>query len=111
MRYHPYSRRFTQFNQSALKAELKILNIAYVPLPDNLGAHPLDRTYYLDGIARYDLISATEAFEIALNPFNSRGRKISSQFNMCGIVSYSLSSRNFDVSTFEKCWFRSSLFS
>jgi hypothetical protein len=54
VRYHPYSRRFTQFNQSALKAELKILNIAYVPLPDNLGAHPLDITYYLDGIARYD---------------------------------------------------------
>ncbi|MEO3706107.1 hypothetical protein [Trichormus azollae] len=62
MRYHPYSRRFTQFNQSALKAELNILNIAYVPLPDNLGAHLLDKTYYLDGIARYDLISATEAF-------------------------------------------------
>jgi hypothetical protein len=62
VRYHPYSRRFTQFNQSALKAELKILNIAYVPLPNNLGAHPLeiiyyldvDIIYYLDGIARYD---------------------------------------------------------
>ena len=77
MRSHPYSRRFPQFNQSAFKAELKIVNIAYVPFGDDLGARPLDRTYYLDGMARYDLIRSTEAFEIALNQFNSRRGKIS----------------------------------
>ncbi len=47
MRSHPYSRRFPQFNQSALKAALKSVNIAYVPLDDNLGARPFDRTYYV----------------------------------------------------------------
>ncbi len=34
VRSSPYSRRFPQFNQTALKAELKNVNIAYVPLGD-----------------------------------------------------------------------------
>jgi uncharacterized protein (DUF488 family) len=42
VRSSPYSRRFPQFNQSALKAALKTTNIAYVPLGDNLGARPRD---------------------------------------------------------------------
>ena len=67
MRSSPYSRRFPQFNQSALKAALKTANIAYVPLGDNLGARPRDRNCYVDGMARYDLIAATEAFKIGLN--------------------------------------------
>ena len=67
VRSSPYSRRFPQFNQSALKAALKTANIAYVPLGDNLGARPRDRNCYVDGMARYDLIAATEAFKIGLN--------------------------------------------
>lgn len=67
VRSHPYSSRFPQFNQSALKAALKTVNIAYVPLGNNLGARPLDRNCYVDGMARYDLIAATEAFRIGLN--------------------------------------------
>ena len=67
VRSSPYSRRFPQFNQSALKAALKTANIAYVPLGDNLGARPRDKNCYVDGMARYDLIAATEAFKIGLN--------------------------------------------
>jgi uncharacterized protein (DUF488 family) len=67
VRSSPYSRRFPQFNQSALKAALKTTNIAYVPLGDNLGARPRDRNCYVEGMARYDLIAATEAFKIGLN--------------------------------------------
>ncbi|MTJ07003.1 DUF488 family protein [Anabaena sp. UHCC 0204] len=67
VRSSPYSRRFPQFNQSALKAALKTANIAYVPLGDNLGARPRDRNCYVEGMARYDLIAATEAFKIGLN--------------------------------------------
>lgn len=67
VRSSPYSRRFPQFNQSALKTALKTANIAYVPLGDNLGARPRDRNCYIDGMARYDLIAATEAFKVGLN--------------------------------------------
>lgn len=67
VRSSPYSRRFPQFNQSALKTALKTVNIAYVPLGDNLGARPRDRDCYINGMARYDLIAATEAFKIGLN--------------------------------------------
>lgn len=67
VRSSPYSRRFPQFNQSALKTALKTVNIAYVPLGDNLGARPRDRNCYIDGMARYDLIAATEAFKVGLN--------------------------------------------
>lgn len=67
VRSSPYSRRFPQFNQSALKTALKTVNIAYVPLGDNLGARPRNRDCYINGMARYDLIAATEAFKIGLN--------------------------------------------
>ncbi|MFN9398653.1 MAG: DUF488 family protein [Dolichospermum sp.] len=67
VRSSPYSRRFPQFNQSALKTALKTVNIAYVTLGDNLGARPRDRNCYIDGMARYDLIAATEAFKVGLN--------------------------------------------
>jgi len=67
VRSSPYSRRFPQFNQSALKTALKTANIAYVPLGDNLGARPRDRNCYINGMARYDLIAATEAFKMGLN--------------------------------------------
>lgn len=67
VRSNPYSRRFPQFNQSGLKAALKTVNIAYVALGNNLGARPLDRSCYVYGMARYDLIAKTEAFKIGLS--------------------------------------------
>lgn len=62
VRSSPYSRRFPQFNQVSLKETLKTANIAYVFLGDNLGARPKDQSCYIDGMARYDLIAATQGF-------------------------------------------------
>ncbi len=67
VRSSPYSRRFPHFNQGSLKTALKNANIAYVPLGNNLGARPNDRNCYVEGMARYDLISATQAFATGLN--------------------------------------------
>ncbi|WP_066379351.1 MULTISPECIES: DUF488 family protein [unclassified Anabaena] len=67
VRSSPYSRRFPQFNQAAFKAALKTANIAYVYLGDRLGARPQDQSCYVDGMARYDLIAASEAFAEGLN--------------------------------------------
>lgn len=67
VRSSPYSRRFPHFNQAALKKSLASVDIAYVRLGDNLGARPDDRICYVDGMARYDLISATKGFATGLN--------------------------------------------
>lgn len=67
VRSSPYSRRFPQFNQAALKEALKTANIAYVYLGDNLGARSKDRNCYVNGMARYDLIAATASFTEGVN--------------------------------------------
>lgn len=67
VRSSPYSRIFRHFNQAALKKYLAAVDIAYVNLGDNLGARPDDRICYVDGMARYDLISATKGFATGLN--------------------------------------------
>ncbi|CEJ42660.1 Uncharacterized protein apha_00366 [Umezakia ovalisporum] len=67
VRSSPYSRRWPHFNQSTFKKALQTVGIAYVNLGDNLGARPDDRTCYVDGMARYDLISATKGFATGLN--------------------------------------------
>ncbi|MDB9340880.1 MULTISPECIES: DUF488 family protein [Cyanophyceae] len=67
VRSSPYSQRFPHFNQSAFKKALQTVDIAYVSLGDNLGARPNDRSCYVEGMARYDLISATKAFATGLN--------------------------------------------
>lgn len=67
VRSSPYSRRFPHFNQAYFKKALKTADIAYVPLGDNLGARPQDQSCYVEGIARYELIAATEAFTTGLD--------------------------------------------
>ncbi|MBD2248248.1 DUF488 domain-containing protein [Nostoc sp. FACHB-888] len=62
VRSHPYSRNFPHFNLASLRKTLKTANIAYIFLGDNLGARPNERSCYVEGMARYDLIAATEAF-------------------------------------------------
>ncbi|MCF2151036.1 DUF488 domain-containing protein [Desmonostoc muscorum LEGE 12446] len=67
VRSSPYSHRFPHFNQASLKTALNTANIAYVFLGNNLGARPNDRSCYVEGVARYDLIAVTEAFATGLN--------------------------------------------
>ncbi len=66
VRSYPYSRRFQQFNQDALRESLKQVSIEYVFLGDNLGARPKDRTCYVNSMASYDLIAATKNFRIGI---------------------------------------------
>lgn len=67
VRSSAYSRRFPHFNQAALQKSLAAVDIAYVSLGDNLGARPDEPSCYVDGMARYDLISATKGFATGLN--------------------------------------------
>ncbi|WP_225880462.1 DUF488 domain-containing protein [Anabaenopsis elenkinii] len=67
VRSSPYSRRFPHFNQAALQKSLASVDIAYVSLGDNLGARPDEPSCYVDGMAPYDLISATKGFATGLN--------------------------------------------
>lgn len=67
VRSYPYSRRFPQFSQVALKDALKASGIAYVFLGDELGARPSDPTCYLNGKALYERIAKTEAFTKGIN--------------------------------------------
>ncbi len=75
VRSSPYSGRFPHFNQTALKKALQTADITYVSLGDNLGARPHDRSCYVEGMARYDLIAGTEAFATGLNRLVNGAKK------------------------------------
>jgi uncharacterized protein (DUF488 family) len=62
----PFTRHTPQFNGPALKMALNAAGIAYSFLGDLLGARPMDRSCYRDGVAAYDLIAATGAFQKGL---------------------------------------------
>lgn len=62
VRSHPYSRVNPQFSKEAFSSALKEHRVAYSFLGRELGARPEDRTCYVDGRARYDLIAQTTLF-------------------------------------------------
>lgn len=62
VRSSPYSRRFPQFNQTALQASLKEIQVAYVFLGKELGARTEDQSCYVAGKALYENIAKTELF-------------------------------------------------
>lgn len=62
VRSSPYSRRFPQFNQTALQASLKEIQVAYVFLGKELGARTEDQSCYVAGKALYEKIAQTELF-------------------------------------------------
>lgn len=66
VRSSPYSRFHPQFNREPLKAALDEQGIAYVFLGDALGARPDDPACYRQGVAEYELIAGTEAFQAGL---------------------------------------------
>lgn len=63
----PFTRHTPHFSRPALKEALKASGIAYSFLGDVLGARPSDRACYRDGVAAYDLIAATAAFQGGLD--------------------------------------------
>lgn len=62
VRSSPYSRRFPQFNQTAIQKSLKAINVSYVFLGKELGARTEDSNCYVEGKALYENIAKTELF-------------------------------------------------
>jgi len=63
VRSSPYSSRLPQFNREPLKAALKAAGVRYLFLGEELGARRSERNCYVDGVARYDRIAKTPAFQ------------------------------------------------
>ncbi len=66
VRSAPHSRHVPQFNHDALKAALRGAGIAHVYLGKELGGRPQNKQQYRDGVADYEKIAATEAFQAGL---------------------------------------------
>jgi uncharacterized protein (DUF488 family) len=66
VRSSPYSARFPHFNRELLDRGLRIANIRYVFLGDELGARPAQRECYADGVARYERIARIAPFRAGL---------------------------------------------
>ena len=68
VRSTPYSRMYPHFSREALRRELKLQNIDYVFLGEELGGRSSDVSCYdADGRVRYDRISDTDAFRRGLS--------------------------------------------
>ena len=66
VRSSPYSARLPHFNREPLKAALRAAGIRYLFLGAELGARRAERSCYVDGVARYDRIAKTTAFQTGL---------------------------------------------
>ncbi len=66
VRSSPYSRVNPQFNREALKAQLKMIGIAYAPLGHELGARTDDRSCYENGKVQYGRLARTSLFRAGL---------------------------------------------
>ncbi len=75
VRSHPYSRMNPHFSRDAFSAWLKVNGMAYSFLGRELGARPNDPTCYIDGRARYDLISRTPLFSAGLDRVSEGSRR------------------------------------
>jgi len=66
VRSSPYSSRLPQFNRESLQAGLLTVGIRYLFLGDELGARRSEQDCYVDGVALYDRIANTPAFQSGL---------------------------------------------
>lgn len=66
VRSSPYSARFPHFTRELMDPALRVANIRYVFLGDELGARRTERECFVDGVARYDRIARTAAFRAGL---------------------------------------------
>ncbi|HUN43540.1 MAG TPA: DUF488 domain-containing protein [Acetobacteraceae bacterium] len=66
VRSAPHSRHVPQFNHDTLKAALRDAGIAHVYLGKELGGRPQSKAQYRDGVADYEKIAASDAFQAGL---------------------------------------------
>ena len=76
VRSSPFSAWTPQFNRQVLEATLKKAGIHYVFLGNELGARRAEREVYVDGIARYERIAKTPAFQEGLERVRKGSRKL-----------------------------------
>lgn len=67
VRSHPFSRHAPHFNREQLSDSLRKSGIAYVFLGMELGARREEKSCYIDGHAKYELIEQTPAFQSGLD--------------------------------------------
>lgn len=67
VRSQPYSRVMPHFNRESLRLLLNENGIAYVFLGNELGARRGERSVYVNGQAKYDLIAKTTAFQLGVH--------------------------------------------
>ncbi len=75
VRSSPFSAWTPQFNRPALEESLRKAGIQYVFLGDELGARRTEREVYVDGVARYEKIARTAAFQAGLERVRKGMRK------------------------------------
>lgn len=66
VRSNPSSRSNPDFSQTRLKTWLRLHGINYVPLCDELGARPTDKSVYIDGCVSYEVLATRDYFERGL---------------------------------------------
>lgn len=62
VRTAPFSRHFPHFNRDTLREELRLDNVAYVFLGEELGGRPKGQGFYCDGVADYERMAETADF-------------------------------------------------
>jgi len=67
VRSTPYSRFCPWFSRNNLEAHLKSVGIAYLGYGEVLGGRPGDASLYCDGVADYEAMARTPAFQSGLD--------------------------------------------
>jgi uncharacterized protein (DUF488 family) len=67
VRSQPFSRWVPQFNRERLEKSVHEAGLHYVFLGDELGARRVEPEVYINGVARYDKIAQTSAFQEGLD--------------------------------------------
>lgn len=106
VRSSPFS-RIPHFNQGPLKSALAADGIAYVFLGEELGGRPKDETSYRDGVADYERMAESEAFQRGLERLDSGSKNFRIAMmcserdpldcHRCLLVGRALSGRGMDV--------------
>lgn len=75
VRTAPFSRHFPHFNQDSLRNELRLDDVAYVFLGDQLGGRPKGERFFCNGVADYEKMAETDTFARGLERVIEGARK------------------------------------
>ncbi len=62
VRTAPFSRHFPHFNRDSLRNELRLDDVAYVFLGEELGGRPKGERFFCNGVADYEKMAKTDIF-------------------------------------------------